>query len=328
MPSSSPLSQFRQSNGLMFIAMLEAVSLWSVLCLQGFIYFTTYIKDPIALKLMVLWTLLLATAHVIMIAVKNYTSLIIQFGDIGNLNTVDPLVLFLLLPTTLIALTVQSFFIWRIWIFNGKKFLFPCILLFGELFQLAGNIFTLYQGSHITSLSALFAVDHVMLAYYGVAAAADVAISIAMIYLLSQRRLYDGGASPSKRSADILHRLIVLSVNSGLWTAIFAIGVLILSVVYQGTMFYSIFYFPLAHLYANSFLANLNARNFIRGQNNRTAKQSTFDRPNVFRLNPTVTSTSSEGEQGQAQILITTDTVKHTDNESDVRNNDWNNDWK
>lgn len=86
----------------------------------------------------------------------------------------------------------------------------------------------------------------------------------------------------------MIFKLTALTIHTGLWTAVFAIFVLILVralsqshshsslplkcyrptmqyIPYQKELYYCAVDFPLTSLYLNSLLANLNAREYVRG---------------------------------------------------------------
>ncbi|KAJ4001346.1 hypothetical protein F5050DRAFT_1803242 [Lentinula boryana] len=99
------------------------------------------------------------------------------------------------------------------------------------------------------------------------AAVVDVVIAVAMIMLLKDTDSVDGPrAWHSKRHSRTMSRLTVIIVNTGLVTAVVAIISLILDETASGTDFYtSIAQYPQCSIYFSAFLANLNARHFIRG---------------------------------------------------------------
>ncbi|KAJ2986247.1 hypothetical protein NUW54_g9847 [Trametes sanguinea] len=69
---------------------------------------------------------------------------------------------------------------------------------------------------------------------------------------------------PPRRSKKMIHRLIVLTVVTGLWTAIAAlVDFVLVAAIPQGLLF-CIVELPFSSLYVNSLLANLNARQFLR----------------------------------------------------------------
>ncbi|KAF8435795.1 hypothetical protein L210DRAFT_3762595 [Boletus edulis BED1] len=91
-------------------------------------------------------------------------------------------------------------------------------------------------------------------------AAVDVLIAIAMTYLLLRMRNATGFAN----TAHILQRLIVFAVNTGTWTALFAVLSVVLLRLYPSTFLHALPAIPLCSLYCNTLLANLNARAYVR----------------------------------------------------------------
>jgi len=93
------------------------------------------------------------------------------------------------------------------------------------------------------------------------AAAVDILIAITMTFLLLRTRSKAGISN----TAHILQRLTVFAVNTGIWTATFAImAVIFLRVFPPAALYYVLFGIPLSSLYCNTLLANLNARAYIR----------------------------------------------------------------
>jgi hypothetical protein len=67
-------------------------------------------------------------------------------------------------------------------------------------------------------------------------------------------------------------RLLIVTVNTGLWTAIVALIELILMEVYADSsgLQWTTMEFPLCSLYISSFLASLNCREYVRGTGQQT----------------------------------------------------------
>ncbi|THU80376.1 hypothetical protein K435DRAFT_874438 [Dendrothele bispora CBS 962.96] len=305
--SPLPHADLSDSWGVALVAAFLAMGLWSVYCMQMFIYFFNYPKDPVGVKLVVVWLWVVSTAHIALAISAHFDSLVVHFGDLGQFTKVTPQIIWLLLPTTLIALTVQAFFVHRLWLFDSRRYRLPIAVIIGMAFQLGGNIYTLYQGQIANSVDDLWASDHVMLAYYAIAAVVDILIAGCMSYLLWKRRFSNG--IQFSRSTRLVYRLTILSINSGLWTAIFAIGVLILSIVNEGGLQFSIFYFPLAHLYSNCLLANLTTRNYIK--TSIDSNLSTLGGVNIINL----TNRSGPQETPAPRVVISTETHKSSDYE-------------
>ncbi|KAJ4480608.1 hypothetical protein C8J55DRAFT_560550 [Lentinula edodes] len=98
----------------------------------------------------------------------------------------------------------------------------------------------------------------------------DFVIAVAMIMLLKDTDSVDGAAQfkPFRRISRIMRRLTVTIVNTGLVTAVVTIISLILASdeTASGTDFWTaIAQYPQCSIYFSTFLANLNARHFIRG---------------------------------------------------------------
>ncbi|KAG8221098.1 hypothetical protein J3R82DRAFT_2619, partial [Butyriboletus roseoflavus] len=94
------------------------------------------------------------------------------------------------------------------------------------------------------------------------AAGADILIAIFLTYLLVRKR----STTAFAKTASLLQRLTVFAVNTGIWTATFALLSLVLLQVYPTNLLYVVFGIPAASIYCNTFLANLNARSYIRGE--------------------------------------------------------------
>ncbi|KAF8546536.1 hypothetical protein OG21DRAFT_1107881 [Imleria badia] len=95
-----------------------------------------------------------------------------------------------------------------------------------------------------------------------VAAGVDVVIAVFLTFLLLRKRIATGYVS----TAHILQRLMLFTVNAGIWTATFALLSLILLHMFPTTFLSAVFSFPLCSVYCNTLLANLNGRAYIRGE--------------------------------------------------------------
>ncbi|KAF5342813.1 hypothetical protein D9758_013360 [Tetrapyrgos nigripes] len=120
--------------------------------------------------------------------------------------------------------------------------------------------------------------EKLMLAFYGISPAVDLVIAATMWYYLSKRQEETHFA----KTASLLHRLTILSINSGLWTALFACATLILVLATPVTNLYSIFAFPIGALYVNSLLLNLITRRYLTN----SSSQASSSGGNVLQLTP------------------------------------------
>ncbi|KAH0836829.1 hypothetical protein J3R83DRAFT_8605, partial [Lanmaoa asiatica] len=95
-----------------------------------------------------------------------------------------------------------------------------------------------------------------------VGAGVDVLIAICLTFLLVRKRTSTGFIS----TVHILQRLVLFAVNTGIWTATFALLTVILLHLFPLNLLYAVFGIPLCSVYCNTLLANLNARAYIRGE--------------------------------------------------------------
>ncbi|KIJ58332.1 hypothetical protein HYDPIDRAFT_119660 [Hydnomerulius pinastri MD-312] len=138
----------------------------------------------------------------------------------------------------------------------------------------------------------------------GTAAAVDITTTIAMCTLLAM-----GRTRLNANTDRMLLRLVIISINTGLWTALFALFTVILHVVYPGNLMYTGVYFPLCTLYCNTLVANFNVRSYARGH----------DQVYCLPIIPTSDSYRSNRQSWNPQPLqvgITVETSRVTDSET------------
>jgi len=107
----------------------------------------------------------------------------------------------------------------------------------------------------------------------------------------------------------MLARLIILSVNSGLWTSIFALlSTVTAEIAIPNNLIYTWTQFCLSPLYCNSILGCLNARAFINNGIHR-------DRGSTFHLGPVSTSHTG-GAQRPIQLSVAVETKQTIETDS------------
>ncbi|KAF8882543.1 hypothetical protein BD779DRAFT_1802265 [Infundibulicybe gibba] len=170
-----------------------------------------------------------------------------------------------MLITALVSFPTQAFFGYRIWKFAGRKRIIPILLVPAALFQLAqGIVFVhLNLGAQVGTQLTAFISRAVLISNFAVGAAVDILLSAGLCFLLWKS--YMEANSSITETNSMVHRLILFSINTGIWTALVAIATITTVVVYPNNFIYVGFYFLLSPIYCNSLLANLNARSYLRG---------------------------------------------------------------
>ncbi|KAL0581289.1 hypothetical protein V5O48_000772 [Marasmius crinis-equi] len=188
-----------------------------------------------------------------------YDYLIIHFGNSVQLSRTVWSLLLEVLVNGAIALLVQSFLTLRIWrLSNSNKLLtgvayllvlgeFGCITAFGIIGLLRVRTF-----DDLATLKGLSITVNVL------AVASDLYIAVALCFLLHRSK------TGYKKSDTMVWKLSTYALNTGLVTSICALASLISITAGPDTFVYILFFFSIGRLYANSLLANLNVRPYVR----------------------------------------------------------------
>ncbi|KAH7905752.1 hypothetical protein BJ138DRAFT_1147992 [Hygrophoropsis aurantiaca] len=306
------------SYGAELLATFVSVALWGTTCMQTLLYFVNYQNDSRYLKLLVIWLWIVDTVHQVLIVQGVYTSLITDFCDYGRARSVVPEFLWQVFLTSLVAIPSQFFFTYRLWMFTGKKWMYFIFLAPATAYELVGGLVFIAIGTITPTAAALvsFTPASIFTSIQGIAAVVDIGNAAGLVYLLWKCR---ENALPKSR--NILHNLVILTINTGIWTALFAIFTLITIVVYKDNLIYAALYFPLCPLYCNTVLANLNARTLIAS---RSEEDDTFHLGPVFMQPSTIvtgaahpgTTTDMTGPTLTASHESTSKEVRHEHDES------------
>ncbi|KAH7904698.1 hypothetical protein BJ138DRAFT_871911 [Hygrophoropsis aurantiaca] len=260
-PSIEPVVlDLGSTYGVTLAGVCIAYILYGILCLQIFLYFIRCKSDSIALKMMVVAWWMLDTAHELLSTAGVWQSLVSNFGNVAFINAFHVPLPLSTIFLGLISASVQAFMVWRIWRFSGCNWIYPTILAPGIVIQPILCIVWTIRILDVRNLTSLGETENLVIAYDAIAAAVDIAILIILCALLATNR--SGGFN--RKTDAIITRLIILSINTGLWTSLFALMSVIMLKATPGTLIYCIWQIPLSPLYCNTAVGCLNAREFIR----------------------------------------------------------------
>ncbi|KAF8961063.1 hypothetical protein BDZ97DRAFT_2077058 [Flammula alnicola] len=168
--------------------------------------------------------------------------------------------------TMLVALPTQFFFSSRIYRFGGGQWWFPVLLAPLILFQIVEGIVVtgfLYNSLSSHQIIAVASTHALLIANIAVGAGTDVIICVSLFALL-WKRYSTLENSRLKATGSMLQRLILLSINTGSWTASIAIVTIAMVLAFPSNYIYVAFSFAMSPIYCNTLLANLNARDYVR----------------------------------------------------------------
>ncbi|KAI0059600.1 hypothetical protein BV25DRAFT_1918387 [Artomyces pyxidatus] len=248
------------------------------LCIQTWTYYQQYPKDSPAYKILVaiLWSL--EGVHQALIGHAVWFYVVQHYGEL--LVFLQPPVWSLPLQVVLGALAgaiVKICFGMRVWKFSKHNYAITFIIIALALAQLAmASLYTVKAfHTRLAEASDLRVIGSASLA---LGAATDIITAGALSYFLHKMR------TGYSRSDTLINRLIIYSVNTGMVTrqdiicslsctcanacinSVCSISVVIMYDLMDSNFIYMGTYFVLSKLYANSCLATLNSRRFVRGK--------------------------------------------------------------
>ncbi|KAA1475640.1 hypothetical protein DENSPDRAFT_932493 [Dentipellis sp. KUC8613] len=264
-PENPIVLNIATTYGCILIGSWLSSIVWGVSCAQTFLYLSNYWdKDSWVKKGLVIFLWFVDTADEILILQPLWHVLIANFGDIQILSQIQPELTHRGWVTALVAFCVQLFFVHRIYVFSGNKWILPAFLTILSIFQLVVLIpydVLTWASSHTTSgIQESWATDIIM-ALRSVTAAEDIIIAGTMIFLVLRHGL------PHYRSTRrMVYRLILVTFMTGFWTAVVGIVELAMVARFPATLQLMVPDGPLSGLYFSSLLANLNSRGFVKGE--------------------------------------------------------------
>ncbi|KAF7432827.1 hypothetical protein PC9H_004770 [Pleurotus ostreatus] len=276
---SSPLS-IDNTMGAALIGSVCAAVLYGVSCIQTWYYYDRYPTDAWYIKYLVASVWVFDTIHQVLISHTVYHYLVS--------NYTNPAMLANIIWLSLICLLVQGFLTMRVWRMSNKNKILTFIVLCLVIAEF--GMMQLQTWLELSQLKGLSMAVNVL------AAAGDALIAASLVFLLRRSR------TGFKKSDTMISRLIVFTVNTGLFTSICAVMSLVSIIVWGNTLIYVAFYFSLGRLYSNSLLATLNARQEIR---NLADEMDTLSLS--FRSGP---SSFGSGSKKPTNISIVIDTTQ------------------
>ncbi|KAJ7696046.1 hypothetical protein B0H17DRAFT_1198357 [Mycena rosella] len=274
------------SYGALIIAAYISCALWGINVMQTYIYYWNYPDDSWPLKALVAFLLIIDTVHKILITKVPWFTLVQNWGRVSAILASPQEALHE--AWSIIVIVVQLYFLRRIATFASTTrhahswwlWIIFIVLVGLAISQVRKSLPISVRMQSLTVMLIAYCVFSInrknifiplnlRIKRAGLIAAAvvDFVIAVAMLFLLKDTDAADRRLFRSKRTSRTIRRLTVIIVNTGLVTAVVAIISLILDETASGTDFWTaIAQYPQCSIYLSVFLANLNARHYIRGE--------------------------------------------------------------
>lgn len=254
--------------------------LYGILVVQTYSYYQVYKKDALWIKYLVLYLFIVETANTAIDMVMMYQPLILDYGH----QLVNFPVVFAAEPITIVAISmpIQMFFAWRIYRLT-KQSIIAFIVAFLSLVSFAGGLWTTIMIVVVKLFKRKPELHWPALMWFLSATVADVLITGTLVINLSKRRT--GFAATD----DAISKIIRMTVQTGMITALFAIGDVIFFMTLKSAWNF-IWDLALTKIYANCLLSTLNARAGLKEMsshsNHRQISTSNGRRPTGFMDQP------------------------------------------
>ncbi|KAF8191554.1 hypothetical protein K438DRAFT_895548 [Mycena galopus ATCC 62051] len=291
----------------LFIGTLLNWTLLGALAVQFLLYLKAFPKDGLRFKLLIVFVFVAE----ILQTISDTRNTIMVFGSgWGNENLLDE-VGWSWFSVPVIGATIacagQLFFAWRIYIIS-RSLIVPVVIVIITTFQLGAGLWTGVEISKAGRFSALqYDYFQQPVAWLSATAACDlIIVASTCFYLLRSRQ-------GLHRSTDgMVFRVIRVTVETGLFCAIFALADLSLYVKYRGNNYHLAVCIELSKVYSNSIMVILNSRAHIGhapqstnySHQMSTSSEVQFKRPAGSTASTTVQVFSSRVEKYDGAIAV------------------------
>jgi len=287
---------------------------------QLYFYFQTYKSDALWIRLFVVYLSVLETANTAIDMAMMYQPLIAGYGTEHAVQNFPTLFMTEPIIIVLVSTPIQLFFARRIYKVT-KSYWVPLIIVVLSLASCVGGLIT---GVKIEILKLFIKKPELhwsALLWFLPSCVADLLITFTLVRSLSQRK------TGFTTTDSMIDKLIRMTVQTGMVTAIFALGDVAFFLALPHTALNFVWDLTLSKLYTNCLLSTLNARSTLlnnsqtgssgpfrdpeslsRRQNDfrfRNTQSGIMSAPQVYELDNTKTFQSSHGEDTGYGITVT-----------------------
>ncbi|KAJ7596027.1 hypothetical protein C8J56DRAFT_1022443 [Mycena floridula] len=245
-------------------------SLYGVLAVQVYVYHLSFPEDNVKIRALVYFVILLETAQTVLNGIDAFNWFAKGFGNPLAVLNAGLSWIYTPLMDGVISLIVQLFFCYRIWVINNSALFFSIFIACLSLLQGGGAFASAAKAEMIHDYAQAAVAGKVSVTIWLAAGAlTDVLIAAAMSYSLLRAR-----SGASRRSNDIISRVVQLTVETNAITTIVAVVSLALYKGYPNKTYFLGPTMILGKLYSNTLLLTFNNRAYLN--NNSTVKSTNY----------------------------------------------------
>ncbi|KAJ7125277.1 hypothetical protein C8R44DRAFT_135983 [Mycena epipterygia] len=249
--------------GALEIGVLISYALFGFATLQAYIYFDRFTEDPRPLRCLVAFVWCCDLAHAICVGHTIYNFTISYYGQPEHLVRAPDSFTAGTIFSGLIAHCVQSFFSHRIYRLSNSWYI-PCLCWGLSFIRLVFAMVASIEGIRMVTL-----VDYeqhwgwILTTIWALGAVIDLGIAGILVYLFYKQR----SSLLPKRTATIVNKLILWTIETGILTSIAGIVVLACFVTMPDNYIWLAWYVVTTRLFTNALFASLNSRAVLRAMN-------------------------------------------------------------
>ncbi|KAI0771273.1 hypothetical protein BD413DRAFT_552413, partial [Trametes elegans] len=254
------LSALKEDIACQLIGFTLATTLYGISLLQAYLYFRSYNRDSLRLRVLVGAVVILDTLTTIFMAHGLYTYTVLDLGEPIKITIITWSFALTNGCAVLTAFLVQCHFGLRLWGFSSKNQLLVGLIALFAFCNLGAGVAMLVHMLSDTSLFSLGSVSIRVLSGLssGASSVCDVIIAAGLCYYLQTSR------SGFKQTDHIVDKLFIYSINRGALTAVCQTLAFVLATSLPGRFYFVPFALLESKLYANSLLATLNVRRTLK----------------------------------------------------------------
>ncbi|KAH9006229.1 hypothetical protein EDB86DRAFT_3070264 [Lactarius hatsudake] len=289
MAGTPPIVDIRNSFGAAFVGLFVSTTLFGLTIAQTCIYFWNYRKrDPKPLMFFVGFVIFMDALHTIVCTYAIYWYLIVNFGNVENLQygmwALD-LQVFL---STAIFISVQLYYARRVYIVS-QSLICPIIIVVSVFIVAFFATFFTAKEIALKRFSDFHSSAWMSYIAFGATTVGDTLVATSMCWSLYRRK------TGFARTDSIIMTSMAYSINSGLLTGLLSLAASISIVVSPTSMIWLAFFWAMSKCYVNSLLAMLNSRNYTRGDQSTANRQDNSYNISSIRVGPGPSSTLDYG---------------------------------
>jgi len=246
--------------GPLLIGVILNAMLYGICVVQCFIYYQTYKRDATWIRYFVLYLFIMESCNTVFDIGMAFEPLVLNFGDPIAYTRTPTMIIPDGIVTVMISTPVQFFIAWRIKVVSGS-FVMPLIIGFFGTCSFIGGAAVAVLAPIVRERVKLIRVEPALIIWLVSSATADVLITLSLSWSLVKRK------TGLKSTDDQITRIVLLTVQTGFLTTLFALADVIIFLIVPATNINFVFDLALSKLCTNSLLCTLNAR---AGWNNLT----------------------------------------------------------